>query len=56
MSDLDRIERKLDLILHILGEGRKSYDLEQEAKNVIKMKLNRKPKKSIMENGSAKKG
>lgn len=49
------INRKIDLILHRLGEGKKSYDLEQEAEKVIRMKLTQRSGKGIKRHGSAKK-
>ncbi len=45
MTDLERIEGKLDLILHILSNGKKSYDMEQEARKVIEMKMRKKEAK-----------
>lgn len=42
MSDLERLEKKLDRILYLLGDGRTGDDLRREAKKVISLKLQRK--------------
>jgi hypothetical protein len=36
MSDIERLEKKLDRILYLLGDGRKGDDLQREAKKIIK--------------------
>jgi hypothetical protein len=44
LDRLDRIERNVAEILHILKDGRKSYDMDERAKRVIEMKMRKKQK------------
>lgn len=52
MTDLQRIEQKLDRLLHILEKGNKSFDLQEEAKKVVEMKF----KKRTIRDVGPKKG
>jgi hypothetical protein len=57
MSDIERLEKKLDRILYLLGDGRKGDDLQREAKKIINCKLQRKVNSAIhRSDGCAKKG
>lgn len=53
-EQLDRIERKLDRLLHILGDGRK--DMSSEAKRIIELKLRPKVNRATMGYEREKKG
>jgi hypothetical protein len=53
-NQLDRIEKKIDRLLHILGDGRK--DMSTEAKRIIELKLRPQINRATVRNERAKKG
>lgn len=54
MTQLDRIEEKLDRLLYLLEGGKTSYSIRQEAKKVIQLKLDKTRIKGVKkENGGA---